>query len=632
MMIRVLSGAAAMVLLIVGALVVAIGRDLPSDIGMVLIGLAGLVGILMAIRTGKQAWYTARVETVPAATETLVGVPIPGDELDQMLRLATLPTPYVQKQRELRRRVVTLVRTALVVYEGLTTEAATEAMENGTWTADEAAAGYVAGRRPQRSVVQEMRHRLSSVQDDERGVRETLNAVAGMVPGERFEEPDRGESRPLGDLMSGVERAGGGAVATEHWRGIGVIALVGMGGGIGLANPGMLVTGALGVGYAAYARIGGAPEITVEADREFSNTAPIPGDELEVTVSIQNTGEALLPDVRVADQLPDGVRVVDGNPRRSAVLPPDGTATLRYRIEAHEGTHRFEGVRVIARSLNGSYERATVVRDGGELTCAPDPHPVESDVPLRSAAARYVGQLQTDSGGEGIEFQSIREYRPGDRLSRIDWSRFARTEELTTVDFREEKAATIVMVIDAREAAYRAPESDSLHAVQRSIGAADRLVTALIDAGHRVGLASMSPVESCWQSPSAARTIQDEIRELLSRHPSLNPQPPTGDFRPFGWVEWFAARAPRGAQVILFSPLCDQLIEESIIRIEARGHPVTIVSPDPTTGGTLGREMARLDRQVTIDALRRRGIRVVDWPHDEPIEMSLERLATREHA
>lgn len=629
MRVRLISGIVALLLLGLGAVGLLVRHPAAYDYGTVVVGFAAVVATVMGLRAAKSSWDHAREETLPTETETLVAVPAPGDDIDRLLRLATLPRPYAQERQELHRRVVGLVRSALVVYEGYAPDAASAAIGRGTWTDDPIAARYVAGRVHRGTLWQQLRRRLGTADDRELGVRRALGAVAELVPGGSFEPPDDGDGAPLGDLMSGVTAAAGGAIETQHWRGIGVVALAGLGGGVALENPALLLAGGIGLGYTAYARAGAPPALDLEVEREFSNPEPTPGEPFEVAVTVRNAGDHLIPDVRIVDQLPDGVRVVDGIPRQSAVLPSSGTATLRYRVEAYEGTYRFEGVRVIARSLNGSYERADTIREDVDLTCAPDPRPVEADVPLRSSAARYVGQLPTETGGEGIEFQAVRDYRPGDRLSRIDWSRFARTEELTTIDFREEKAATIVMVIDAREAAYLAPGPDAVHAVQRSIGAADRLLLSLVGAGHRVGLASMSPVEPCWQSPSASRDVRAEVRELLTTHESLTPAPPSGEFRPFGWVEWFAARVPKGAQVVLFSPLCDRLIEESIIRIEARGHPVTILSPDPTTDETIGRQMARLDRQVTIDALRRRGIRIVDWPHGEPIDMSLERLAGR---
>jgi len=50
----------------------------------------------------------------------------------------------------------------------------------------------------------------------------------------------------------------------------------------------------------------------------------------------------------------------------------------------------------------------------------------------------------------GLEFHATRNYQSGDPVSRIDWRRFAKTNELTTVQYREEQAVRTVLVVDAR--------------------------------------------------------------------------------------------------------------------------------------------------------------------------------------
>ncbi len=600
------------------------------DIGTFLIAAAGVVAIIVGLHGAIRGWQAPRLEALPPVTDRVGGVPAPGDDIDRDVRLATPPAAYIREQRRLHQRTARLLQKALVLYRGHDQEKAERTVERGEWTEDPAAALFVTGRVFRGSFTHRLRRRLRSEYPLEEGFRRTVLELATLIPHDIAPEEVPTSRFSLGNLRSGVTSTDASPIETGHWRGISVVALVCLGAGVGVQDPGLVLAGAVGIGYIVYANSGEAPTGQLVAERTFSTDHPVPGDVFEVRLTVKNAGEQFLPDVRIIDELPEGLSVVEGMPSRSAALRPGSMVMITYQVEARAGTHRFERTRAILRSLNGSHECTQLLDVPAEITCKPRPEPIDADVPLRTSAARYVGQLRTDTAGEGIEFQAVREYRPGDRLSRIDWTRYARTKELTTIDFHEEKAATIVLMIDARADAYLAPDADSLNAVHRSVGMANRVLVSLVNAGHRVGLAAMSPREPCWLSPSASRNVEDEARALLTEHHSFDASPPTEEFRTFGWVEWFAARAPRDSQVLMFSPLCDPLIEEAIVRVEARGHPVTIISPDPTTGDSVGHQLAQLERRTTIDSLRRRGLRVIDWPDGEPIEMSLDRLSGRD--
>ncbi|MCD2201940.1 hypothetical protein [Halobacterium sp. KA-6] len=58
-------------------------------------------------------------------------------------------------------------------------------------------------------------------------------------------------------------------------------------------------------------------------------------------------------------------------------------------------------------------------------------------------------------------------------------------------------------------------------------------------------------------------------------------------------------------------------------RLEARGNPVTVVSPDVTGSDTLGQQVARIERATRIRSLRRAGVRVVDWPTEDSFPVAV---------
>jgi uncharacterized protein (DUF58 family) len=246
---------------------------------------------------------------------------------------------------------------------------------------------------------------------------------------------------------------------------------------------------------------------------------------------------------------------------------------------------------------------------------------VGTSVPLREQGTRYAGQVATGSGGEGIEFHATREYRPGDPPGRIDWNRRARTGELSTVEYREERAASVVVVVDARPAAHVAPSMDAPSAVDRSVDAAGRLCAALLDSGNRVGLAALGP-EELWVPPASGRDHRTRLRRALATSPVLAPVPPTERTSNEGW-RWLDGRLPQGAQVLLLSPLVDGYAATAARWLEVRHHPVTVVSPDATGAETPGRRLARVGRAIRMTDLRSAGVSVVDWPRDSRLTSAL---------
>ncbi|MFB6192053.1 MAG: DUF58 domain-containing protein, partial [Haloarculaceae archaeon] len=414
---------------------------------------------------------------------------------------------------------------------------------------------------------------------------------------------------------------------TGRWRGLVGFALLSgaLGALVGRGAP--VVAGAVALSLAAYARTSGAPPVDVEVSRELSRTRVEPGTSVRVAVTVRNVGSTVLPDLRVVDGVPEGLAVADGSPRHGTALRPGRSATFAYTVTARRGAHEWEPVTALALGFAGSVEReARIEGPTSTLTCVPGLTEGPS-LPLRPHGAGYAGRLSVDDAGAGVEFRSVREYRPGDPLARVDWHRVARTGELSTVEFARERAAEVVLVVDTRAEAYVAPDRDAPSAVERSVAAAGRAFTSLLATGDRVGIASFGPRE-CWLPPGAGADHRARARDLLATHPAFAPAPPEEPFAAGLRVRALRRLFPAAAQVVLFSPCTDDYAVRVARRLDAHGHPVTVVAPDPTTEGTAGRELARAERAVRLSELRRGGLRSIDWG-DEPLATAVQRASRR---
>lgn len=414
---------------------------------------------------------------------------------------------------------------------------------------------------------------------------------------------------------------------TNRWFGITAIGMISAGFGIIFARPSLIAVAGVAVWFAVYARLTSPPEPDLSLTRHIADPEAAPGEEVEVTLRIGNVGDHILPDVRVVDGVPPAIKVASGSPRRATTLRPGQEVRIGYTIETRLGHHVFDPTTVMLRDLAGSHELTYEATVPSTLHGEPEPRPLPM-LPLRQLTRRVTGRVETKQGGSGLEFFATREYRPGDSLNRVDWNRLARTGRLSTLQFREEQAATVILVIDVRPEAYVAAPDQELPAADVGIAAASDLFFSLLDVGDRVGLTTLGD-RSCWLPPGLGSDHRAAGRILFGGHPSLGPKPPS-EHVSVDYQRWqLQHRLPLEAQIIYINPFADDGAERYATMLDARGHLVTALSPDPTGRDTPGQLLATVERQLRIYRLRERGIRVIDWDVESPLALAIERAAIR---
>lgn len=417
--------------------------------------------------------------------------------------------------------------------------------------------------------------------------------------------------------------------------------------GILTGMPVFVLGGVAPLAYVALVNATGVGEPDIVVHRSVEPERPRPGDEVTVRVEVENVGDGVLPDLRVVDGVPAKLAVVQGSPRAALGLRPGHTESFEYRVVAKRGDHAFPQPRVRVRSLTG----ADVVTATGEqagvtnLQCS---LPIDA-VPLREQTIEFFGPRRTDTPGSGIEFHSTREYRPGDRLTRINWRRYAETGELTTVEFRKAKRATVVLVVDARAASDVAHGVGYPSAIEYSLYAADRAIPPLRSAGNSVGVtalgADLDPVE-----PTTSRDVRrgrDEVRSAVApstsargasadggeaircRHSGRTKRRDHGRASAGNSASDLRKQLPSEAQVVLLSPVVDEYPLDVARILGAYGHAITVVSPDPTVGGSPGQRVASVRRRDRLVRLREAGARVVDWNPEESLSVALATALTQ---
>jgi len=455
---------------------------------------------------------------------------------------------------------------------------------------------------------------------------------------------------------------------TERWRGLLGGTLLAAAAGLVTGSAGLVLLAGVGTALLAYGRVVTPPPATLSVERDCTPADPDRDEPVTVELTVTNVGERTLSDVRVVDGVPDGLTVTDATPAVGTALRPGGSVTVTYEIRGSRPRYRFEPVTVVLRDVAGVVERRVECPVDDEIGWATG----EATVPLAPKQSLVPGPLPVEDGGDGVALHAVREYQPRDPLRRIDWRHRAKTGDFATVEYQRERAATVVVVVDTRPAADLAPGPGEPTAIDRSVDAAGTLVDTLLDAGHRVGLAALSP--PTLVDPATSERHRRRCHERLAgpafsaddggdgtddaAGPIATDSPGDGEVRAAAdggtaaddtteagdgsddadgaemvdstdetdttaAVDTLCDRLPATATVVLCSPLCDRASTTAARRLAARSAGLTVVSPDPTTTGTAGRGLARLERRTRLRRLRGEGVAVLDWQPGESLARSL---------
>lgn len=624
-----------------------VGASIPATS----VAFVGIVPLILAYRVLVRRYRRPRYRARTGDPERAAVSNPPGRDISETAA-AFLASEYVPTRRGLRAVAVAV----LAHYTDATAAAAQTALAEHAWTEDPYAIAYFAeSDAPDVPFLDRLRDRLRPESAYRRQLRHATDAIAAIAGVDSPPEPtvhgqwlerfgsigaqtddqaggrltSNGVSTAETEPQSGSDETTGPTSPWEtgHLRGASVVALVAGGVGALFREPTLVLAGVLGVGVAAYARASMPPEPSLAVERQLDDAHPAPGDVVDVTVTVSNRGDRALTDLRLIDGVPAALPVASGSPRCGTVLPPGDSRQFSYAVEARRGEHSFDPLLAIARDVAGTHEAVTRVERETRVTCRPRRASVRW-LPLRRLTTASHGNVPTTTGGEGIEFHSVREYRRDDPLGRIDWNRRARTGEFATLEFREERATAVVCLIDARASAYVTHHPDAPHAVDRAVEAADAIATTLLERGNRVGVTALGPTE-CWLAPATGRDHRVRLRELFVTHEAFDPTPPTADADVAQQVTALRRRLPADAQTVLFSPLVDEPAVTAARRLDACGYSVAVVSPDPTATRTAPQRLARAVRRMRIGALRRSRVPVVDWRAEESLPTTLARASER---
>ncbi|MYR42128.1 DUF58 domain-containing protein [Streptomyces sp. SID5910] len=314
--------------------------------------------------------------------------------------------------------------------------------------------------------------------------------------------------------------------------------------------------------------------------------------------------------------------------RHHVTVPPGERRRVTTRLRpTRRGDRRTDRVTIRSYGPLGLFSRQGAHRVPWVVRVLP-PFTSRKHLPSRLSRLRELdGRTSVLTRGEGTEFDSLREYVPGDDTRSIDWRATARQSTVAVRTWRPERDRHILLVLDTgRTSAGRVGDAPRLDA---SMDAALLLAALASRAGDRVDLLAYDRrVRALVQG----RTAGDVLPSLVNAMATLEPELLETDAR--GLTATAVRSAPRRSLVVLFTTLDTAPIEEGLLPVLpqlTQRHTVLVASvADPhisrmakARGNTdavyeaAAAAQTQAERRRTSDQLRRHGVTVVDATPDQ---------------
>lgn len=391
-----------------------------------------------------------------------------------------------------------------------------------------------------------------------------------------------------------------------------------------LSRTGSLVL--MAVPFLAYLLVGMAKapaSVRLIAQRELSKTSAETSSPVEVRLRIENVGRSLQ-NLWVGDRLGPGAVLINGKPAQRLALPAGTTVELSYTFTGTRGTYAWESVEAVASDPFGLVELPAPASAPGEVLMQPVKERLKHITLRPGETLHSAGPIPARRAGSGTDFWGVRQYRPGDPLRSLVWRRTARhPNQFFTKEFEQEEIADIGLILDARTLTCHSNGNGTLF--EYAASACASLAELFMREGNRVGLMIYGD-RLPYLPPGYGKLQYNRILAELAR------ATPGSNFTLDSLKNLPVRLFPSRALLVFISPLADQ-DSQALARLRANGYQIILVSPDPVRFATshagsgtvdkLAFRAARLERVMQLKRLIRMGIRVVDWPVDQPLTVLL---------
>jgi uncharacterized protein (DUF58 family) len=344
----------------------------------------------------------------------------------------------------------------------------------------------------------------------------------------------------------------------------------------------------------------------------------------ELTYVLTNRSPAAL-DLEVSEDAPEGVTFAAPLAR---VAAPAGvsTAFARTFVARERGAAVFASAYLRAHNAVGLIERRFSARAPAEARVLPDLRATAGYGALaRRSTMLEAGLRRLRLRGVGSEFESLREYEPGDAYRSIDWKATARRGQPMVTQYDVERSQNVVLALDAGR--LMTPRIGALRKFDYALTAALSTARVAQMAGDNVGVSAFAARTLRSVAPARGAAGFDAlVRAVYDVQPRLE-EP---DYERA--IAELAQTNTKRSLIVLFTDLFDPSAASVLLaslRVLVPRHLVLCALMNDAAIGAALNEAPRTahdafrsavamqledERAAAVATLRARGIIVVDVP------------------
>jgi uncharacterized protein (DUF58 family) len=382
---------------------------------------------------------------------------------------------------------------------------------------------------------------------------------------------------------------------------------------IALAAP--LVLALLAVGVVR------EPELSVELS--FDRDRALEGEDVIATINLLATGATARVDLLVP--LPPQLSSPD-NAARAILLRDGEPATVELTVHCeHWGAALVGPIFVRAQDMLGMRSWEAELGGRQALRVYPREETLRSLIPALDTQV-FAGNQISRARGEGIEFADLREWRPGDRIRRVNWRATALRGSLWVNEQHLERNTDVVLFLDTFAEVKELARTTHLRAVR----AAATLAHRYLERKDRVGLVAFGGFIS-WLTPRAGvRQLYEIVDRLLTTDVVESYTKPGVSLLP-------PRTLPPKALVIALTPLFDPRTARALLDLRGRGYDLIVIevatpeAAETAASVPLAERLWRLSREALRWQFAEVGVPVVTWHEGDPLAIPIEEVNSFRH-
>ena len=316
-----------------------------------------------------------------------------------------------------------------------------------------------------------------------------------------------------------------------------------------------------------------------------STTRAFMGDEIELTISLENRKPLPVPWLRISEIVPEGIELLDEDSFRPYLAGSEMSLVvglgryerlrLKRRIRALERGHYIVGPATLESGDLFGLHRSVSQTASPEWSLSVYPRIVQMPG-FRLPSARPGGDVLTRRRlVEDVSRPAgLREYIPGDSIRSIDWKATARLNELQVRIYDPSMSHSVVVMLEiaTSHSPWEGYRGDVLEA---AVTGAASVALRATDLGYNVGLitnASMSSEGHSFVRPGRSPSHMPAILDALARVRPVTVHSLDNVAR-----RHITNNVPFGATIVLVCGLIRQGVAEFLLEMKHRGNPVMVL-------------------------------------------------------